>query len=856
MLPFAAEDKTPPPPVKTDGISSYRADQFLAKPHAHVESLDALHRQWGARTIETFSGLGNLQVVSVPPELEVEVAIARFLESGLLEYAEPDYADQVCITPNDPGYNQQWALPKIQAPQAWDVVNNASSVTVAVLDTGVDYTHADLAANIWINPNEIPGNGADDDNNGYVDDIHGIDAVDNDSDPFPSFGFDTDHGTLVAGVIGARANNGIGVAGVCWQVRIMVVKIGTGTGDLFHSRQIKGLQYAIANGANIINLSFGGAGHSRARQEVLTKARNRGVIVVAGIGNANQDNDALRDLNRFYPASYELDNIVAVGASAPLDARWDTGDGLGSNFGLTTCDLMAPGENVYSTSIGNSYRTVSGTSFATPHASGALALLKARFPQDSHLELINRLLAGTDPAPAFAGRCVTGGRLNLYRAVTGASARPANDDFQGAFPLAIPAGKTRISAMANNVGASKQPGEPNHGGVSGGRSVWWKWQSPSGTLPSYYLHTAGSGFEATVAVYPEINGVPNWSAPVHSDNAVRSCSSLQMRLPYIQPDTGYFVVVDGVDSHADGPVRLTLSQGTQDPYPEIRFGEATIRRNRVNGTFTVRIYGPAGKTVDVQRSDTLLSDFANSAGEPSMGWQDLIGLDIPAQGWIEMTDTGASQGQRFYRIRRETHYPDPAWFSCNTVGYVDRVIPPGFSLLSNPLIGQSICVPDVFNGVPAGFAVYTWNEFTQSYLTNVHQGNGVWSGPDCLTVRQPPGFGCFVYNPLSAPHVETFIGRVWQGYFEDSLPAAWAVRSAPVPDHGRLSRHLGVPAEEDLLVYLFENGNWVLYEYSFGEWSPTEPWIGAGDAFWLRSPTALLWKQHYWTWPSGGQRFD
>lgn len=528
------------------------------------------------------------------------------------------------MTPNDPGYSQPWGPSKIQAPQAWDVLNDASSVVVAVLDRGVDYNHADVAANIWINPGEIPGNGIDDDHNGYVDDIRGIDVVDHDNDPLPSFGFDTDHGTLVAGVIGARGNNGVGIAGVCWQVRIMVVKIGTTTGDLFASRQIEGLQYAIEDGADIINLSFGGDGTASPglpRREVLTKARNRGVIVVAGIGNGNTDNDFLETTVRFYPASYELDNILAVGASTLLDVRWDTGVGVGSNYGLTTCDLMAPGENIYSTSLGNSYRTVSDTSFATPHVSGALALLKARFPSDSYLGLINRLLAASDPMPAFAGLCVTGGRLNLYRAVTSTSARPANDDFQSAYPLAIPTGRPRIAVMGNNIGGTKQAGEPNHGGASGGRSVWWKWQSPPGPLPTFHLHTAGSGFEPTVAVYPESYGAPNWSAPVYNDNVVRSCASLQMRLPYVQPDTIYFLVVDGVDVNADGPVRLTLSQGSPDPAPEIRFDEATIQRNRQNNTFTVRVYGPANSSVKIEKADTLQSAFANSTGAPTTGWE-------------------------------------------------------------------------------------------------------------------------------------------------------------------------------------------------------------------------------------------
>lgn len=235
---------------------------------------------------------------------------------------------------------------------------------------------------------------------------------------------------------------------------------------------------------------------------------------------------------------------------------------------------------------------------------------------------------------------------------------------------------------------------------------------------------------------------------------------------------------------------------------------------------------------------------------------DLTTLTIPTQGWIDVTDTSAIQGQRFYRIHHESFWPDPAWFSCNTVGYVDRIVAPGFSMLSNPLVGQSICIPNVFNGVPGGFAVYTWNETTQSYFTNIHLGNGVWSGPDCLTVRQPPGFGCFVYNPLAPAHVQTFIGRVWQGYFEDSLPAAWAVRSAPIPDQGWISQHLGVPLVEGLMVYLFQNGTWVIHDYSLGEWYPSEPWIAAGDAFWLRYPALMLWKQHYWTWPAGGYRFD
>ena len=377
---------------------------------------------------------------------------------AVIDYTEPDLIVRPARLPNDPKvtdftswhlYNNTQIDKDIKAAKAWDrrtsaAYGTSNKVIVAVLDSGVRYTHQDLSANMWRNPGEIAGDGIDNDANGWVDDVHGIDANgtedwndrdddarkdnnvfengytdangngiwDADTDPMDTDG----HGTHCAGLIGAVGNNGIGLAGVAWSgVEIMALRfIGT-TGSL--SDEVLCIDYARLRGAKVINASFGqDGGQSQTEIDAIARLNSSGVILVAAAGNGGTDyiGDNNNGSAPFYPASYTNSNIIAVGATD----RNDNKTGF-SNFGATAVDLFAPGDNLYSTRTGTdtSYSSGSGTSFAAPIVSGALALLIAEYPNDTVSQRVARVVNtnAVDVIPALSRLCVTGGRLNLAK---------------------------------------------------------------------------------------------------------------------------------------------------------------------------------------------------------------------------------------------------------------------------------------------------------------------------------------------------------------------------------------------------------------------------------------------------------
>lgn len=352
------------------------------------------------------------------------------------EYVEPDaIVRAAATTPNDPRFSpEQWGLQNtgqgggtsdvdIDAPEAWDIRREATNVVVAVVDSGVRYTHEDLAANMWRNPGEIPGNGIDDDGNGFVDDVYGINAIDhtgdpNDDVPDPVLGVGG-HGTSVAGVLGAVGNNGRGIAGVAWKVQIMALKWFNIHGAGALSDAIQCLDYARSKGASIVNASWQQGGLlsgtvNQSMMDALDRLRKQGILFVSSAGNDGANND----LVAHYPSNYPFDNMVAVAAGNRTGSL-----SRQSNFGERLVDVVAPGEDVLSTGSKSDtdYLVVSGTSFAAPHVTGMLALLKAQFPNADYRGLIDRLLAGVDRRDRLVGKVRTGGFVNLMNSIRLAS---------------------------------------------------------------------------------------------------------------------------------------------------------------------------------------------------------------------------------------------------------------------------------------------------------------------------------------------------------------------------------------------------------------------------------------------------
>jgi hypothetical protein len=279
-------------------------------------------------------------------------------------------------------------------------------VVVAVLDTGADWDHEDLTDNIWNNDDEAE-NGVDSDSNGYEDDIRGWDFVNDDNDPDDDH-VGTYHGTHVSGTIGAEGDNGIGMTGVNWSVSIVPLKILDANGDGFVSDEIVAIDYAIANGANVINASFSGGSYSQFEYNAIRDARDAGVLFVAAAGNDGADNGHVPA----YPASYDLDNIIAVAAT-------DQNDDLASfsNFGATAVDITAPGVWIYSTTAGDSYQYSSGTSMATPHIAGLAALIWADNAGFTYDQVKERILNGVDVLPSLTGNVLMAGRINANKSI-------------------------------------------------------------------------------------------------------------------------------------------------------------------------------------------------------------------------------------------------------------------------------------------------------------------------------------------------------------------------------------------------------------------------------------------------------
>ena len=293
-----------------------------------------------------------------------------------------------------------------------------------MIDSGIRHTHADLSANLWLNPGETgldaqghdkSANGIDDDGDGYVDDVYGIDAILGTGQPVDNVG----HGTHVSGIIGAAGNNGIGVVGVAWRVQMMDCKflnmLGHDAGSI--SDAITCIDYARSKGAKIINASWGGYDFtSAALYDAIRSTRDAGMIFVAAAGNDDTDNDTIP----LFPASYDLDNIIAVMATTRTDdpASW-------SNFGATSVDIGAPGDDIFSCWNGadDDYRSFNGTSMAAAHVSGVCAVVWAHYPDESYRQIISRVLSSADPLSSLAGGCITSGRVNLQQALT-ASLRP------------------------------------------------------------------------------------------------------------------------------------------------------------------------------------------------------------------------------------------------------------------------------------------------------------------------------------------------------------------------------------------------------------------------------------------------
>jgi serine protease len=347
--------------------------------------------------IQPFDGsdlVEGLRLARVAPAFTLETIEALNERSDVL-YAEPNYIWRADAIPNDPRFPDQYALQRISAPAAWDITQGDQNVIVGVIDTGIDINHQDLRDNIWRNPGETPDDNIDNDNNGYVDDIYGWDFANGDKSVFDNASQDT-HGTHVAGTIGARGNNGIGVTGVNWRVSMMSLKV-VGASGASTSKIIEAYNYARMmkeRGINlrVLNNSYGGGGKSQAALDAIAQLNQAGILFVASAGNDSSDNFNFPR----YPSGYNVPNVLGVASTT-------SSEGLSnfSNFGARIVSMGAPGSSILSTVPNNSYAGASGTSMSAPHVTGAAALVLAANPNLNVQQLRGVLAFSGDILPAL-----------------------------------------------------------------------------------------------------------------------------------------------------------------------------------------------------------------------------------------------------------------------------------------------------------------------------------------------------------------------------------------------------------------------------------------------------------------------
>ncbi len=381
-----------------------------------------------ANTVQSLGDMGVVQISSAPklafikgrvaPGRDLEQVMAQCRAHSDIEYVEPNYRlyalETPPVFPNDPEFSQLYGMHQsndndIDAPEAWELTTGNANIIVGVIDTGIDYDHEDLKANIWKNPGESGGgkenNNVDDDGNGYKDDYRGWNFIFNSNDPYD----DNDHGTHCAGTIGAVGNNGKGVVGVNWNVKLMPLKFLGSDGSGSTADAAEAIIYGVDNGAKVLSNSWGGGDASQVLQDAIQYAQDRGVLFIAASGNDSKNTDSSPN----YPSNYAVANVVSVASN-------DASDNLSSfsNYGRRTVDLSAPGSSIYSTRPLSRYQRLSGTSMATPHVAGAAALVMARYPSLASHQVIVRLLGGVDRKSAFIGKMVSGGRLNVFNAMS------------------------------------------------------------------------------------------------------------------------------------------------------------------------------------------------------------------------------------------------------------------------------------------------------------------------------------------------------------------------------------------------------------------------------------------------------
>jgi subtilisin family serine protease len=606
-------------------------------------AIQADHALVGAAVLKEFRFVENLQLVRLPAGISIKQAARYYRARPDVLYAEPNYirhAEQEPLTPNDPRYPEMWDLHNtgqsggtpgadIHASEAWGLVTGSSTVVVAVIDTGIDYTHEDLAANVWSSSNSyrvaLPGRTVT-----CAAGTHGFNAITMTCDPKD----DNGHGTHVSGTIGARGDNGIGVVGINWQVQVMACKFLDAGGGGTTSDLITCLEYLALmkdNGVNLVatNNSYGGAGYSQAEKDATDAHRQRGILFIAAAGNASFNND----VGSFYPANYDLPHMISVAATGSNDALADF-----SNFGRHTVHLGAPGVEILSTVpgslFGDPYLSASGTSMASPHVVGVAALLKVQDPTRDWKAIKNLILAGGDSIPSLSNT-IAQKRLNAYGAVT-CSNSVLQSRLQPSDADAYVWGGDSLTFSVLNIDCAA-PNGPVEVSVDGGPE----------TIP-LLDDGVGPDLEANDGIYV---GQRQWFTSEVGDHTLTFPNNDIVTVHVIPPLASYaysigvpfaYRDITGTDLHLRDDDSATI----RPPFP-IQFGGASFPTLNVNSNGNVTFFGPfidwANTPLPATDAATLVAPFWDdfyAFGGGSVHW-DVTGTVPNRELVIEWRDTFA-----------------------------------------------------------------------------------------------------------------------------------------------------------------------------------------------------------------------